>query len=206
MEFWNKRNVKITLEEMKKELIPIYRGNSVIDRTGKGRTKQDIAMYGQTYVNEIGTKGSFETGTAGLADFFDSSINASSVELNSDCLFGSFAQKVISDGTAIQSGCRADDVFADCGDTGDVLFISCFGKTSKNFKIIANTGTGDFNEIESAGKYVKNSLVITIGDLTNDYIELLVSDDETLTGSDYGLFDGLQIINLTRMGYMPVQI
>jgi len=206
MRFWNKKNVKVTLEELGKEAIPIYRGNRTIDRTGKGRTKQNMNVYGQTYVNEIGTLGSFETGTAGLADFFTSTINTSSVELNMDCLFGSYAQKVTANGTATTAGVRASNVFLNCGETGDVLFVSGFGKTSKKFKIIANTGTEYSNEVSSNGEYLKCALLVTIGDLSTDQIDLLVSDATTLTSGAIGLFDGLQIINLTRMGYMPIQI
>ena len=203
---WNKRNVTLKIEEMEKTTTPIYAKDNNLDRAGKGKDSQRMNVYGATFVNELGTQGSFETATSGLADAFDTTLYTSAYQLVTDALFGDYAQQITADGTQTTARARINNIFTGCGSTGDQLYISCYGKTSHNFKIIAHAGTEYSHEVESNGNFVKCSLVATIGDLSSDYLDVMVSNDSTLAAGETGIFDGLQIINLTKLGYLPVDL
>jgi len=195
---WNKKNVTLKLEEMEKTPVALYAGNMQLDRTGKGKDYQDFEMRGTTFVNELGTAGRFDTA------FHDSAVNCTAT-LDTDSLFGTYAQKITADGTATEAYVRFNGLLTGCGSNGDYLYISCFGKTSKSFEIRAHAGTEVTSKVSSNGEYVKNSVKIQIGDVSSDYIELAVTDSSTLSESDYGLFDGLQVINLSKLGYLPIE-
>lgn len=200
----NKRNLALYIENLTKKEKLSYPFQS-IDRTNLGRDAANLKIYPVTIINLLGRYGNFEvdSDSDGLADGWTAGSYVSQKELVSGVI-GQKAQRFITtrlyDDVSHRITCS---VYIE-KIAGDAFFLSAWMKKGLDANYIClgweGENTGYFSTQSTSWEYKYRTWIAQTTGSGRIYCFALRGIDG---GNNEGYLDGVMVVNLSLMGYLP---